>query len=96
MAADKQSPLLKSLRKRLRGSEYVVIVCGRQGHQDSDQPYGDLVLRRINVRSDTDAVSSMAFEDVGIRHGPDFKVALGNKTFLVQTNRACNGYCFGK
>jgi hypothetical protein len=36
VAADKRSPLLKSSRKKLRGSEYVVIVCGRQGHQDSD------------------------------------------------------------
>ena len=35
-AADKRSPLLKSSRKQLRGSEYVVIVCGRQAHQDSD------------------------------------------------------------
>jgi len=79
----------------LRGSEYVVIVCGRQWHQHSDWPHRDLVFRSINVRSDTYAVSSMAFESIGIRDGPDFLVALGNKTFLVKANRARNGRWFG-
>ena len=37
----------------------------------------------------------MAFEDVRIRHGPDFLIALGDKTLLVKANGARDGRWFG-